>query len=174
MIDRQVLGRLHAEEEQRFVATHPRSAVLAKEAQANLLCGVPMAWMTRWPGSFPIFFDTANGAHFTDVDGLDYIDFCLGDTGAMTGHTLPQVAEALYTQAMRGITTMLPSVDAAWVGAELARRFGLPVWQMAMTATDANRFVLRFAAQPHGPAEGTGLRLVLSRLGRRSPGDTGR
>jgi glutamate-1-semialdehyde 2,1-aminomutase len=145
MIDRQVLRAKHAEEEQRFIATHPRSSVLAKEAQANLLSGVPMAWMTRWPGSFPIFFDTAHGAHFTDVDGLDYIDFCLGDTGAMTGHALPQVAEALFTQAMRGITTMLPSVDAAWVGAELARRFGLPVWQMAMTATDANRFVLRFA-----------------------------
>jgi len=145
MIDRQVLHRRHAEEEQRFIATHPRSAELAKEAQANLLGGVPMAWMTRWPGSFPLFFDTAAGAHFTDVDGLDYIDFCLGDTGAMTGHGLPQVAEALYTQAMRGITTMLPSADAAWVGAELARRFGLPVWQMAMTATDANRFVLRFA-----------------------------
>ena len=119
--------------------------MLAKEAQTNLLCGVPMAWMTRWPGSFPIFFDSAQGAHFTDVDGLSYIDFCLGDTGAMTGHALPQVAEALYAQAQRGITTMLPSVDAAWVGAELARRFGLPFWQMAMTATDANRFVLRFA-----------------------------
>jgi glutamate-1-semialdehyde 2,1-aminomutase len=145
MIDRQVLGRLHAVEEERFIATHPRSAVLAKEAQTNLLGGVPMAWMTRWPGSFPLFFDTAYGAHFTDVDGVDYIDFCLGDTGAMTGHGLPQVAEALYAQALRGITTMLPSVDAAWVGAELARRFGLPVWQMAMTATDANRFVLRFA-----------------------------
>jgi glutamate-1-semialdehyde 2,1-aminomutase len=145
MIDRQVLRSRHDEEEQRFIATHPRSSVLAKEAQTNLLCGVPMAWMTRWPGSFPIFFDTASGAHFTDVDGIDYVDFCLGDTGAMTGHGLPQVAEALYAQAMRGITTMLPSVDAAWVGAELARRFGLPVWQMAMTATDANRFVLRFA-----------------------------
>jgi len=145
MIDRTVLRALHAEEEQRFIAAHPRSAVLAKEAQANLLCGVPMAWMTRWPGSFPVFFDTAQGAHFTDVDGLGYIDFCLGDTGAMTGHGLVQVAEALYAQAKRGITTMLPSVDAAWVGAELARRFGLPLWQMAMTATDANRFVLRFA-----------------------------
>ena len=150
MIDRQVLGRLHAVEEERFIATHPRSAVLAKEAQTNLLGGVPMAWMTRWPGSFPIFFDTAHGAHFTDVDDLDYIDFCLGDTGAMTGHGLPQVAEALYAQAKRGITTMLPSVDAAWVGAELARRFGLPVWQMAMTATDANRFVLRFARRLTG------------------------
>ncbi len=145
MIDRQVLRTRHADEEQRFIATHPRSAVLAKEAQANLLGGVPMAWMTRWPGSFPVFFDTAYGAHFTDADGLDYIDFCLGDTGAMTGHGLTQVADALHAQASRGITTMLPSVDAAWVGAELARRFGLPVWQMAMTATDANRFVLRFA-----------------------------
>ncbi|MGZ4804794.1 MAG: aspartate aminotransferase family protein [Ilumatobacteraceae bacterium] len=145
MIDRQVLRSRHAEEERRFIATHPRSAELAKEAEANLLGGVPMAWMTRWPGSFPLFCDTAHGAHFTDVDGLDYIDFCLGDTGAMTGHGLPQVAEALFAQAKRGITTMLPSTDAAWVGAELARRFGLPVWQMAMTATDANRFVLRFA-----------------------------
>jgi glutamate-1-semialdehyde 2,1-aminomutase len=141
---------LHEQEEQRFIETHPRSAVLAKEAQLNLLGGVPMAWMTRWPGSFPIFFDTATGARFTDVDGLDYIDFCLGDTGAMTGHGLQQVADALYAQALRGITTMLPSVDAAWVGAELARRFGLPVWQMAMTATDANRFVLRFARRLTG------------------------
>ncbi|MEO7370152.1 MAG: aminotransferase class III-fold pyridoxal phosphate-dependent enzyme, partial [Ilumatobacteraceae bacterium] len=153
MIDRQVLSARHAAEEQRFVEAHPLSAVLAEQAHENLLCGVPMAWMTRWPGSFPIFFDTANGAHFTDVDGLDYIDFCLGDTGAMTGHGLPQVAQALYDQAMRGITTMLPSVDAAWVGAELARRFRLPVWQMAMTATDANRFVLRFARHLTGRAK---------------------
>ena len=150
MIDRQALRRLHEQEEQRFIATHPRSAVLAKEAEVNLLCGVPMAWMTRWPGSFPIFFDTAHGARFSDVDGIEYIDFCLGDTGAMTGHGLQQVADALYAQALRGITTMLPSVDAAWVGAELARRFGLPVWQMAMTATDANRFVLRFARRLTG------------------------
>jgi glutamate-1-semialdehyde 2,1-aminomutase len=150
MIDRQRLARFHAEEERRFIDTHPQSAVLAKEAQLNLLGGVPMAWMTRWPGSFPIFFDSAHGAHFTDVDGHDYIDFCLGDTGAMTGHGLSQVAEALYAQAMRGITTMLPSTDAAWVGGELARRFGLPVWQMAMTATDANRFVLRFARRLTG------------------------
>lgn len=145
MIDRQALQARLDDEEERFVITHPRSAKLFEEACANLLAGVPMAWMTRWPGAFPIFFESAVGAHFTDVDGLDYIDFCLGDTGAMTGHGLPQVADALYAQASRGITTMLPSTDAAWVGAELTRRFGLPVWQMAMTATDANRFVLRFA-----------------------------
>jgi glutamate-1-semialdehyde 2,1-aminomutase len=144
-IDRARLAGLYAEEEQRFVDLHPTSAAMAKDAQAHLLAGVPMAWMTRWPGSFPLFFDAARGARFTDVDGLDYIDFCLGDTGAMTGHALPAVAEALHAQAQRGITTMMPSVDAAWVGEELTRRFGLPVWQMAMTATDANRFVLRFA-----------------------------
>ena len=145
MIDRQRLSRLHASEEQRFVDTHPRCAQMAAEARTNLLGGVPMAWMTRWPGAFPLFFDEAHGARFTDVDGHEYVDFCLGDTGAMTGHALPQVAEALFTQASRGITTMLPNADAAWVGAELARRFGLPIWQMAMTATDANRFVLRYS-----------------------------
>lgn len=94
---------------------------------------------------FPIFFDTAAGAHFCDVDGIDYTDFCLGDTGAMTGHAVPEVAAALADRASRGITTMMPSSDASWVAAELARRFGLPFWQMAMTATDANRFVLRYA-----------------------------
>jgi glutamate-1-semialdehyde 2,1-aminomutase len=145
MIDRQRLAALLLEEEQRFIDLHPASATMAHDATAHLLGGVPMAWMTRWPGSFPLFFDTAAGARFTDVDGHEYVDFCLGDTGAMTGHALPQVADALHRQAMRGITTMLPSADAAWVGTELARRFGLPVWQMAMTATDANRFVLRFA-----------------------------
>ena len=144
-VDRARLAACHAQEEQRYIDTHPRSAALAADARRSLLGGVPMAWMTRWPGSFPLFFDSASGARFTDVDGHEYVDFCLGDTGAMTGHALPQVAEALHRQAQRGITTMLPSTDAAWVGDELARRFGLPYWQMAMTATDANRFVLRFA-----------------------------
>ena len=145
MIDRERLARLRADEEQRFADTHPRSAELSAEARRSLLGGVPMPWMTRWPGAFPVFFETASGARFTDVDGREYVDLCLGDTGAMTGHALPAVADAVATRARTGITTMLPSPDAAWVGEELARRFGLPRWQMAMTATDANRFVLRFA-----------------------------
>lgn len=144
-IDRDRLARLHAAEEQLFVDLHPTSARLAAEARGHLLGGVPMPWMTRWPGAFPLFFDAAQGGRFTDVDGIEYLDLCLGDTGAMAGHALPQVAEALAQQAARGITTMLPNTDAAWVAAELSRRFGLPYWQMAMTATDANRFVLRFA-----------------------------
>jgi glutamate-1-semialdehyde 2,1-aminomutase len=109
-----------------------------------------MPWMTRLPGSFPLFLDEARGGHFTDVDGLEYVDFCLGDTGAMTGHALPQVAEAIHHRALNGITTMLPNEDAQWVAAELQRRFGLPKWQFAMTATDANRFVLRFARELTG------------------------
>ncbi|MFN8051738.1 MAG: transaminase [Acidimicrobiales bacterium] len=143
-IDRARLAHLRQAEEQRFVDDHPRSAQLAGDS-SRLLGGVPMAWMTRWPGAFPIVFESASGGRFRDVDGRDYVDFCLGDTGAMAGHALPAVAEALSAQAHRGITTMLPSTDASWVADELAARFGLPVWQMAMTATDANRFVLRFA-----------------------------
>jgi len=145
MLDRTRLTNLLEAEERLFVEQHPKSAELAHAAGENLLGGVPMPWMSRWPGAFPLFFREAYGAHFTDVDGIEYHDFCLGDTGAMVGHGLVAVAEALYRQALRGITTMLPNDDAAWVGGELARRFGLPSWQMAMTATDANRFVLRFA-----------------------------
>jgi glutamate-1-semialdehyde 2,1-aminomutase len=92
-----------------------------------------------------VFFEQAEGARFVDADGIEYVDFCLGDTGAMTGHGLVGVADALRDRAVRGITTMLPSDDAIWVAGELTARFGLPKWQFAMTATDANRFVLRFA-----------------------------
>ncbi|MGH3345946.1 MAG: transaminase [Nocardioides sp.] len=145
MIDRDRLANLRADEEERFVALHPRSAELAADAQGALLAGVPMPWMTRWPGRFPIFVESASGARLTDVDGQTYVDLCLGDTGAMTGHALPEVAAAIDDRARRGITTMLPSSDATWVAEELARRFGLPRWQFAMSATDANRFVLRFA-----------------------------
>ena len=150
LVDRRRLAALHAREEDRFVRSNPASAARAEVARRHLVGGVPMAWMTRWPGAFPLFFAEAHGAGFTDVDGHHYVDFCLGDTGAMTGHGLPQVANALAAQARRGITTMLPNDDAAWVGGELAGRFGLPYWQMAMTATDANRFVLRFARQITG------------------------
>jgi len=104
-----------------------------------------MNWMRRWPGSFPVFVDTASGAGFTDVDGNDYIDLCLGDTGAMTGHAPAATVAALSTQAPRGLTMMLPTEDAVRVGVQLAERFGLPVWQFALSATDANRFALRLA-----------------------------
>jgi glutamate-1-semialdehyde 2,1-aminomutase len=144
MIDRHRLAELHAAEERLFVERNPASAALAADARHHLLSGVPMPWMTRWPGSFPLFVTEAHGARFVDADGHEYVDFCLGDTGAMTGHALEQVTTALAERAARGITTMLPSPDAAWVAGELAARFGLPRWQMAMSATDANRFVLRF------------------------------
>ena len=104
-----------------------------------------MHWMVRWPGGFPIFANEASGAHFRDVDGIEYVDFCLGDTGAMTGHSPEPVAQAIAEQAARGITLMLPSEDALRVGEELSRRFGLPRWQFALTATDANRFAIRLA-----------------------------
>src|SRR6478735_10557845 len=145
MIDRARLAALRAAEEDRFVRAHPRSAELATRASLSLLAGVPMPWMTRWPGAFPVFLDTASGARLVDVDGVSYVDLCLGDTGAMTGHALPAVTAAVEERARAGITAMLPSPDAVWVGEELSRRFGLPRWQMAMSATDANRFVLRFA-----------------------------
>jgi glutamate-1-semialdehyde 2,1-aminomutase len=109
-----------------------------------------MNWMVRFPGAFPLFVERASGSRFTDADGLDFLDLCLGDTGAMTGHGRADVAEAIAAQARRGLTFMLPTEDAAWVGEELARRFGLPLWQLALTATDANRFAIRLARHVTG------------------------
>ena len=139
------LAELHAREEARFAGTHPRSRELAERAQATLFEGVPMPWMRKWPGGFPVFVREAKGAHFVDVDGIEYMDFCLGDTGAMTGHAPAPTLRAIAEQAARGITSMLPSEDALWVSQELERRFGLPSWQFALSATDANRFSIRLA-----------------------------
>jgi glutamate-1-semialdehyde 2,1-aminomutase len=129
----------------RFDVEHPRSRELAMEARASLLGGVPMHWMVRWSGQFPVFAVDAQGARFRDVDGLEYVDFCLGDTGAMAGHSPEPTVRAVAEQAARGITLMLPSEDALVVSRELARRFGVPRWQFALTATDANRFAIRLA-----------------------------
>jgi glutamate-1-semialdehyde 2,1-aminomutase len=150
MLDRDRLTGLLAAESERFVATHPRSAELHERALGPLIAGVPMNWMTRWPGAFPVFAQRASGASITDVDGHTYVDLCLGDTGAMTGHAPPATVAAVAEQAAAGITMMLPTEDAIWAGEELTRRFGLQRWQIAMTATDANRFVIRMARQVTG------------------------
>jgi glutamate-1-semialdehyde 2,1-aminomutase len=146
-IDRKKLRQLHEREHQRFLQDHPQSAALYQRAQSSLLGGVPMNWMKKWAGPFPIFVKSAHGAHFIDVDGRDYVDLCLGDTGAMTGHSPEIVAEAVSRRVREGITLMLPSEDSIWVGEELQRRFALPFWQFTLSATDANRFAIRIARE---------------------------
>jgi glutamate-1-semialdehyde 2,1-aminomutase len=144
------VDELLARELERFEREHPRSRELAGRAHESLLSGVPMPWMVRWPGGFPVFAAEAHGARFRDVDAHEYVDFCLGDTAAMTGHSPEPTVRAVAEQAARGITLMLPSEDALWVGAELTRRFGLARWQFALTATDANRFAIRLARELTG------------------------
>jgi glutamate-1-semialdehyde 2,1-aminomutase len=149
-VNRGHLKDLMERERSTFEERHPRSKELWERAKGSLLSGVPMNWMTRWPGAYPVFVDEAHGARFTDVDGNGFVDLCLGDTGAMTGHSPEASADAIAEQAHRGITLMLPTEDSVWVGEEMARRFGLPFWQFALTATDANRFVLRLTRQITG------------------------
>jgi len=149
-IDRSRIHDLMQRERRTFRERHPRSGALSEEAKGSLLYGVPMNWMTRWPGDWPVFVDRAEGAHFIDVDGNEFIDFCLGDTGGMAGHAPRIAVDAIAEQAAKGITLMLPTEDAAWVGSEMSRRFGLPYWQFCLTATDANRFVIRWARELTG------------------------
>ncbi len=131
-------------ERQHFTERNPRSASLAAKAREHLLFGVPLHWMTDWGTPFALHVESASGAQVTDVDGHTLVDFCLGDTGAMFGHSPAPVAAALAAQATRGFTTMLATADAAVVGQALSERFGLPFWQFAMSATDANRYVVRW------------------------------
>jgi glutamate-1-semialdehyde 2,1-aminomutase len=142
---RRAAERLLERELQSFAETHPRSRELSERARSSLLAGVPMQWMLRWAGGFPVYAERAWAARFRDVDGIEYVDFCLGDTGAMTGHSPEPVVQAVAAQLTRGITLMLPSEDALWVGEELTRRFGVSRWQFALTATDANRHAIRLA-----------------------------
>ena len=148
-LDRERLEELLVRERKQYAADHPHSLELFGQARETLLAGVPMSWMAIWSGGFPIYFEKAHGNRVTDVDGHTYVDFCLGDTGAMTGHSPDIVMEAVRQRISEdgGITTMLPTADAAPVGADLQRRFGLPFWQFTLSATDANRFVLRMARQ---------------------------
>ena len=132
-------------ERERYMALHPNSVALSKQASQHFLYGVPMHWMNDWGTPAPLFIAAASGAHFTCADNIDYTDFCLGDTGAMFGHCPPAVAKAIANQAQNGFTAMLPSTLAPNVGAALSEFFGLDYWQLATTATDANRFVLRWA-----------------------------
>jgi glutamate-1-semialdehyde 2,1-aminomutase len=149
-IDRSRVRDLMVREQEAFRTSHARSRELSDAGKTSLLYGVPMNWMIRWPGDWPPYVAQASGAHVTDVDGNDYIDFCLGDTGAMAGHGPSATLEAMARQGAHGITTMLPTEDAAWVGEEMTRRFGVPYWQFCLTATDANRFAVRWAREVTG------------------------
>ena len=149
-VDRARLAELLDREVRRFVGARPRSAALHAQARRNMPGGVPMSWMVKWPGPYPVYVESAQGAHFTCVDGIDHVDLCLGDTGAMSGHSPAATVAAVRKQVGRGITAMLPTADAPIAAAELARRFGLPQWQFTLSATDANRHVIRYARHVTG------------------------
>src|SRR5690606_26140715 len=145
MISRVKLEAAFNEEVERFVNLHPQSLALAGRAAKHMLGGVPMSWMRKWPGGFPAFVTSASGSHFECVDGIDYVDFCLGDTGAMAGHSPATTVKRLGNQLDHGFTFMLPTADAIAVSENLSARFGLPYWQFTLTATDANRHAIRYA-----------------------------
>jgi glutamate-1-semialdehyde 2,1-aminomutase len=145
MINRSNLTALRKIEDQRFLETHKKSGELFAVAKDSMPNGVPMSWMSKWPGAYPVFVEEAKGASFVDVDGNTYIDFCLGDTGSMTGHSPDATVSAIREQVGRGLSAMLPTKDAAVVSTELAKRFGVALWQFTVSATDANRHVIRYA-----------------------------
>jgi len=145
VIDPRRIASLASTEAARYAAEHKVSAGHAARLGAHWLQGVPMHWMRDWGTPFPLVLREAHGARVTDVDGRDYLDFCLGDSGAMFGHSPPAVARALAAQSARGLTAMLVDERAAEIGEGLARLFNLPYWQLTQTATDANRAALRWA-----------------------------
>lgn len=153
-LDRQHVQKLLDRERVTYRERNPGSIALYESAD-NLFGRVPMTWMNKWSGGFPLYLESAHGNRITDVDGHTYIDFALGDTAAMAGHS-PEASVKAIIQRMQdagGLTTMLPTADAQWVGAELTRRFGLPLWSFTLTATDANRWAIRLARLATGKSK---------------------
>src|SRR3954447_12620992 len=146
VVDRTRLASLVERERHAYAEAHPASRALFEQA-GHLFGRVPMTWMNMWSGGFPLYLERAGGSRVVDVDGHEYVDLALGDTGAMAGHSPEPTVEAVIRRIRDegGLTAMLPTADAEWVGAELARRFGLPLWSFTLTATDANRWALRLA-----------------------------
>jgi glutamate-1-semialdehyde 2,1-aminomutase len=144
-MNRQKLADAMKREKDRFLERTPKSAKLFEEAKKVMPGGVPMSWMSKWPGAYPTFVASANGSRFSDVDGNEYIDLCLGDTGSMTGHSPKATVDAIKAQLDNGITAMLPTEDSLAVSQDLANRFSLPLWQYTVSATDANRHVIRYS-----------------------------
>jgi glutamate-1-semialdehyde 2,1-aminomutase len=158
-IDRERLAGLTADELELYRKRNPRSAERYKRARESLLSGVPMSWMLKWAGAFPIETETgafpifgarARGSRLVDVDGNEYIDFCLGDTGAMTGHSPQALIDGLAAELDDGLTYMLPTDWVIAAAEQLAKRFGLSKWQFTVSATDANRFSIRLARELTG------------------------
>jgi glutamate-1-semialdehyde 2,1-aminomutase len=143
--DPALVAELTATESRRLAEEHPRCAELHARGTASMPDGVPMSWMAKWAGPFPLHVVEAQGSRFVCADDLEHVDLCLGDTGAMTGHSPAATVAAVRERVARGLTVMLPTEDAAPVAEELTRRFGLPQWQFTLSATDANRHVLRYA-----------------------------
>ncbi len=144
MINRSKLTELYAREQDVFAERNPKSKA-AYENATHLFGKVPMTWMNKKAGGFPIYFDRAVGNRIWDIDGHEYIDFALGDTGAMAGHSAPAVVDAITKQVRDrgGLTVMLPTEDAEWVAKNLTERFGMAKWSFSLTATDANRWAIR-------------------------------
>jgi glutamate-1-semialdehyde 2,1-aminomutase len=149
-IDLRRVESLLGEEEAFFETSHAVSRQFYERGLQHFLYGAPMHWMQQWPGTFPLYVRSASGAHLTDVDGHTYVDFALGDTGAMFGHANAEVISAIAGQLPHGSTFMLPTEDSLYVGEALARRFGLPYWQVTTSATDANRFIIRLCRMVSG------------------------
>lgn len=146
----EIIDRLLDREQERFAATHPRSAEAWAEGRRHFLYGGPSHWMRRWAGGFPIYVEKASGCHVVDIDGKTYVDFCLGDTGGMCGHAPDAVTRAATEQLRRGTTHMMPTLDSLKVGEELSRRFGVPYWTLTTSATDANRGAIRISRMVTG------------------------
>jgi glutamate-1-semialdehyde 2,1-aminomutase len=139
------LADLIARETQRYLETHPKAVAEAARLKAHWLFGAPFHWMNDWASPSAMIVEDGEGAVLTDIDDNTYDDFCLGDTPGMFGHGRPEIARAVAEQARRGATFMLPTTEAAEVGALLAERFGLPLWQTTLSASDANRALIRWA-----------------------------
>lgn len=144
------MAELKEREDSAFVAMRPRSQELWASGQVAMPNGVPMSWLRTSYDHPPLFIESAAGSHLRDVDGHEYADFNIADMSMFTGYGPAPVVEAVSRQIARGSHYLLPTEDSIWVAGELARRYGLPMWQFTLAATSANTEVIRIARASTG------------------------
>jgi glutamate-1-semialdehyde 2,1-aminomutase len=149
-VDPARVASLKEREDAVFVRERPRSQELWASGRAVMPNGVPMSWLRTSYDHPPLFIESAAGSHLRDVDGHEYADFNIADMSMFTGYGPAPVVEAVSRQVARGSQYLLPTEDSIWVAGELARRYGLPMWQFTLAATSANTEVIRVSRATTG------------------------
>ena len=131
-----------------FVKRTPKSAEAHQKNLKRIPLGVASNYRAYDP--HPIFVKEAQGSHFRDLDGNDYIDHNLCFGALMAGHCHPAVMKALEPRLKLGTIYGMPH-DMEWqLAEEICQRFPVEMVRFGSSGTEATMHALRLARAATG------------------------